>query len=178
MPPPGGIYFSLTPGSPSLALIPATAGDILYSPLGGGPVVIAALAGAGLATAANLGIPGADLDALYVVALAPGIIAPGLVGPTPCSAPLGTHLVEFSTAPGGLLPPGGVLVRIGPGLAAVKVGPAGLGLAPADNLDALEAVLPSLPPGVPTAGTPALVLLTATLIGVGYLLASRRQSSV
>jgi hypothetical protein len=44
-------------------LIPATPGDIPWSPLGSGPVVIAALIGAGAATAVNLGIPGADLFA-------------------------------------------------------------------------------------------------------------------
>jgi len=179
VPPPGGVYFSLAPGSPSLPLIPATPGDILWSPLGGGPVVIAALFGVGPATDVALGIPGANLDALNLVAMVPGVIAPGPVGASPCGPAMGTHLAEYSIAAPGAFPPGAVLVRIGPVLAGVKVGPAGLGLTPADNLDALEAVvMPPPPPMVPVASTPALVLLTATLVGIGFLLASRWQRSV
>ena len=175
MPPPGGVYFSLAPGSPSLPLIPATPGDILWSPLGGGPVMIAGLFGAGPATAVNLGILGANLDALNVVAMAPGMIAAGAVGASPCSAPAGTHLAEYSIGPGGAFAPGGVLVRVGPGLAATKVGTGALGLAPLDNLDALEAIYI---PQVPAASTAGFVLIAATLVGIGSLVVWRWQRGV
>jgi hypothetical protein len=177
--PPGGVYFSLAPGSPSLFVLGVTAGDILWSPLGGGPVVLAMLVGFGPATDLALGIAGANLDALNVVAMGPGMISMGVVGASPCGPAAGTHLVEYSIAAGGLLPPGAVLVPIGPGIAGVKVAPAGLGLTPMDNLDALEAVVMTVtPPPVPAAGTPALVLIAATLLGIGLLFARRWQRSV
>jgi hypothetical protein len=175
--PPGGIYFSLAPGSPSLIPLGATPGDILYSPLGGGPVVIAALAGAGPATDVALGIPGANLDGLNVVAAAPGVIAAGAVAASPCSPAAGVHVVEYSIAPGGAFPPAAVLVRVGPGIAAVKVTPAGLGLFPTDNLDALEAI-PMPPTPVPSADGFAFVLIAATLVGIGSLFARRRPRGV
>lgn len=96
-----GIYFSLAQGPLSLATIPATAGDILYSPLGGGPVVVATLAGGAPATDINLGISGFDLDALNCVASAPGVLAPGMVGPTVASGGGGSNLLEFSISYGG-----------------------------------------------------------------------------
>jgi hypothetical protein len=169
--PPFGVFFSLAPGSPSLLTIPATPGDILWSPLGGGPVVIAGLFGAGPATAVALGIPGANLDGLNVVAAGPGVIAAGPVGATPCSPAAGSHLAEFSIAPGGAFPPSDVLVRIGPGAAAVKVPAPGLGLLPTDNLDALEAQ--AMPMMVPSLGLPALGLMSTALVGIGLLLARR-----
>ncbi len=160
-----GIYFSLAPGSPSLTTLPAcaalpaavcTPGDILYSPLGGGPVTLATLAGTGLpATAANLGIPSflnggidLDLDALNLIAAAPGVIAAGLVGPTPCSGGGGSHQIEFSISytlvPGFPFFPADVLGVFGPGAAGVLTPAASLGLCTHfvcdvnDNLNALE----------------------------------------
>ena len=146
-----GIYFSLAPGSPSLASIPATPGDILFSPLGGGPVTVATLSGVGPATDVNLGIAGFDLDALNCVAMAPGVIAAGPVGPTPCSPGGGTHVLEFSianfAAPFVHLP-SEVLGVSGPGTAMVLTSALDLGLCPSptgcgafgdlDNLNALE----------------------------------------
>jgi hypothetical protein len=172
-PPPGGVYFSLAPGSPSLIVLGATAGDILWSPLGGGPPVIAVLLGVGPATDVALGIAGANLDALNLVAAGPGLIAAGPVGPSSCSpAPAGTHVVEYSVAPGGPFAPSDVLVRMGPALAAIKVPAPGLGLLPTDDLDALEAFLPL--PKVPTAGLSGLALLGASLLGIGLAYGVRR----
>jgi hypothetical protein len=174
-PPPLGVFFSLAPGSPSLLTIPATPGDILWSPLGGGPVFIAGLLGAGPATAVALGIPGANLDALNVVAAGPGMIAAGPVGASPCGPAAGTHLAEFSIAAGGAFAPGAVLVRAAPGVAAVKVPPPGLGLLAADDLDALEAVM--IPPKAPSLGLPGLALMSTALVGIGLLFAWRRRHS-
>ena len=88
---------------------------------------------------------------------------------------MGTHLAEYSIAPGGLFAPGAVLVRLGPGAAGVKVPPVSLGLTAADNLDALEAVFI---PVVPSASWPILMLLVAMLVGIGALYARRWQRSV
>ncbi len=137
-----GIYFSLAPGSPTLAAIAATPGDILYSDLSGAAPVIATLGdGAGPATAANLGI--VDLDALSLVGTTGpvggggGVIAAGAVGPAPAdTGAVSTHLLEFSVTRGGGGPglAADVLVRAGAGVAAIFV-PAeeGLGLAIVDE---------------------------------------------
>ncbi|MCH8148120.1 MAG: hypothetical protein IH987_09040, partial [Planctomycetes bacterium] len=124
-----GIYFSLAPGSPTLAAIAATPGDILYSDLSGAAPVIATLGGgAGLATAANLGlgIVFGDLDALSLVGTTGsvggggGVIAAGAVGPAPANTgAVSTHLLEFSVSrPGGVGFAGEVIVRVGAGVAA------------------------------------------------------------
>lgn len=176
-PPPGGVYFSLAPGSPSLIPLAATPGHILWSPLTGALPVIATLAGVGLATDVALGIPGANLDALNVAAAAPGLITAGATGTTPCGPLGGTHLVEYSVGPGGPFPPGDVLVRIGLGLAGVKLPGPTLGLTPMDNLDALEAVTLPVPALAPSAGPAGIALIVALLGGAGVALARRARRS-
>ena len=164
-----GIYFSLAPGSPTLAAIAATAGDILYSDLSGAAPVIATLGGgAGPATATNLGIQGWGLDALSLVGTGGpvgaggGVIAAGAVGPAPASTGVvSTHLLEFSVARGGFAFvgfAGEVLVRSGAGVAAVFVpAEAGLGLAIVneDELNALEVIPAFFSQIYCTAGTSA-----------------------
>jgi len=140
-----GVYFSLKFGSPALAALGATPGDILYSDLSGTPPVIATLAGAGPATAASLGILGFDLDALNVVGtVGPvtaggGVITAGPVGPSIAGtvAP-STHLLEFSVGPFTGID-ADVLVRTGPGAFAVHTPAPAIGLSPHEDLNALEA---------------------------------------
>ena len=140
-------YFSLKAGSPSLALIPATPGDILYSDLSGGPPVVALLDGAGPATALHLGIPGQDLDALNVVGsvgpLASGgrVIATGSVGPSVAGVFVGpsTHLVQYSVAADGGSG-ADVLVRTAFSSAAPHTPSLALGLLGTDDVNALEVV--------------------------------------
>ena len=149
----GGVYFSLQPGSPALAMIPAMPGDILYSDLSGAPPVIAVLGGgAGPATAANLGIAGMNLDALSLVgtvgpvALGGGVISPGPVGPSIAGtiAP-STHLIEYSVGPFSGVD-ADVLVRAAAGVAAVHTPAPALGLTPNENVNALEVALPTFCP--------------------------------
>jgi hypothetical protein len=166
-----GVYFSLASGSPSLSMIPASGGHILFSDLSGSTPVVAQLAGgAGPASASNLGIPGEDLNALNVVAIAPGVIRSGTVGATPGSTgAISTHLVEFSVAPGGAFDPGDVLVRVAPATAAVRTPASALGLNAADDLNALEAVptrYTSFPDDDPRQGE-TLAMLEASLDGSG-----------
>ena len=180
-----GIYFSLAPGSPTLAAIGATPGAILYSDLSGAAPVIATLGGgAGLATAANLGI--VDLDALSLVGTTGsvggggGVIAVGTVGAAPANTgAVSTHLLEFSVARGGGGPglAADVLVRTGAGVAAVFV-PAeeGLGLAivDEDELNALE-VIQIVP--IPTVSEWGLVAMTLLLLAAGTLVWRRLSLS-
>jgi len=146
-----GVYFSLKAGSPTLAAISATPGDILYSDFTSPPIIASLGGGGGLATAANLGTPGADLDALNVVgsvgplATGGGVIVPGPVGPSigVPGPPVSTHLVEWSVLIGGI--DADVFVRTGPGVAAVHTPALALGVLAHENLNALEAVSPCAP---------------------------------
>lgn len=161
-----GIFFSLAPGSPTLAAIPATAGDILWSPLGGGPVIIAVLAGDGAATDVNLGITGENLNALNVIGsniAGVGTITAGGVGAGPASggAPGSTHLVEYSIAGGGGVSPSDVLIRTGAGTFGVHTPSIGVGLVFSDDLNALEAVPPPVP-AVSEWGMIVMILLALT----------------
>ena len=174
-----GIYFSLAPGSPTLAAIAATPGDILYSDLSAAAPVIATLGGgAGSATAANLGIALSDLDALSLVGTTGsvggggGVIATGSVGAAPANTgAVSTHFLEFSVTRGGGAVgfAGEVLVRTGPGVAAVFV-PAeeGLGLAIVneDELNALE-VIPT--PMIPTVSQWGIMVMTLLVLTAGTL---------
>ncbi|MAB80093.1 MAG: hypothetical protein CMJ89_12145 [Planctomycetes bacterium] len=153
-----GVYFSLAPGSPTLGMLGVGPGAILYSDLSGVPPVIAVLAGAGLATAPNLGIPGLNLDALNCVGTSGpvgtggGVISAGLVGmsSTGPAPPPSTHLLEFSVAFSGAID-ADVLVRVGAGAFAIHTPSAVLGLMPFDNLNALEVTQP-LDPDCPPLG--------------------------
>ncbi len=178
-----GIYFSLAPGSPTLAAIAATPGDILYSDLSGTAPVIATLGGeAGLATAANLGSALSDLDALSLIGTTGpvggggGVIAAGAVGEAPANTGVvSTHLLEFSVTRGGGAVgfSGEVLVRTGAAVAAVFV-PAeeGLGLAivDEDELNALEVIL-TVP--IPTVSEWGLAAMTLLLLAAGTLVLRR-----
>jgi len=143
-----GVFFSLQPGSPTLFMIGATAGDILYSDLTGGPPVIAMLEGAGPANSDNLGILGMDLDALNLVGrrgpvsdgggtIFLGQTAPSLHG----TAPPSTHLLQFSVSLPGLS--ADIFTRIGPGIYGIHTPAGALGLVgDVDNVNALEVVMP------------------------------------
>ena len=151
-----GVYFSLAPASPTLGIIGATPGDILYSDLSGGLPVIATLAGIGPANEVNLGIVGLNLDALNLlgttgpVAAGGGVIIPGMVGPSAVGGPVppSSHFLEFSVSLSGFMD-ADILVPVGPGAFAVHTPAAGVGLANFENLNALEAAErldPACPP--------------------------------
>ncbi len=145
-----GVYFSLRPGSPTLGAIGAGPGDILYSDLGGAAPVIAMLAGGGPASAGNLGIQGMNLDALNLlgstgpVGAGGGVIFPGPVGPsaTGGAVPFSTHFLEYSVSFSGAAIDADVLVRVGAGAFAIHTPAFAIGLAPWENLNALEATPP------------------------------------
>jgi len=173
-----GVYFSLAPGSPTLGFLGAGPGDILYSDLLGGVPIIATLMGAGPATAANLGIPGLNLDALNCVgstgpiaaAGGGGMIAMGIVGPNIPGVvpPPSTHLLQYSVSSTGAID-ADVLVRLAAGVFAPHTLAGVLGLAPNENLNALEVALPGCPP------TPSTVF---TFNGVGINLDTMGASPV
>ncbi|MAB78520.1 MAG: hypothetical protein CMJ89_04115 [Planctomycetes bacterium] len=152
-----GVYFSLRPGSPTLGFIGAGPGAILYSDLMGGVPIVATLAGAGPATAANLGIPNLNLDALNClgstgpIGAGGGVIAPGIVGPSIAglAPPPSTHLLQYSVSFTGAID-GDVLVRVGAGVFAPHTPAPVLGLAPNENLNALEVLRPGCPPAAAT----------------------------
>jgi hypothetical protein len=161
------LFFSLGPGSPTLAGLGASAADILVSGPGAGPVSV-------FATAPELGlVAGDDVDALCLMKA--GLPSPVLrygFGPAGFP-PVGNALTDwivFSLAPGS------------PSLATLGVGPADLlvskfafgaalwasaaqiGLLPTDDLDALKCLTPAaLFEITGTAGTGGLVF-----VGIGY----------
>ena len=115
------IYFTLAPGSPTLAAIPATPADVLFQPAGPGGALPAIAAPAPLMGLA----PGDVIDALEVAS--------------------GAVFTLFSLAPGspsiggcGYLPGDVLQGAFGPcGAIVTPVTSAALGLTPPDNLDAL-----------------------------------------
>ncbi len=155
-----GVYFSLAPGSPTLMALGATHGAILYSDLSGAPPIIAILAGAGPATAGNLGVGGLNLDALNVVGTTGpvgaggGVILPGVVAPSVSGfiGPPSTHLAQFSVSFSGTLD-ADILVRVAAGALAVHTPAGDLGLMLTEDLNALEVTQPN--PNCPP--TPATV---------------------
>jgi hypothetical protein len=119
------VFFSLAPTSPTLAALGATPADILVSGVGsGGPPVI-------FLPGAALGLPpGADLDALALFAPAGLFLGPGTI----------EYSISSGTAP---LVPGisgaDILgLPVGPPAVAVVHTAASIGLAPGDELDALD----------------------------------------
>ncbi len=141
-----GVYFSLRAGSPTLPLLGATPGDILYSDLSSTPPIIAILAGAGLATDVNLGIAGMELDALNLIGTTGpvgsggGVISAGSVGKNIAGIAFSTsHLIQYSVHTFTPLDPS-VLVLDVPGTFIVHTDFTLLGLTPNENLNALEAV--------------------------------------
>ena len=141
-----GVYFSLRAGSPTLGVIGASPGDILYSDLSGLLPVIAVLDGVGPATDVALGIPGMELDALNLigttgpVTAGGGVISAGSVGKNIAGIAFSTsHLIQYSIH--NFTPiDAAVLVLDTPGVAIVHTDPPLLGLTPNENLNALEAV--------------------------------------
>jgi hypothetical protein len=114
------IYFTLAPGSPTLAAIPASPGDVLVQPIGPGglpPMIAIPLPAMGL-------VAGDIVDALEV--------------------PPGAGFALFSLAPGspslggcGYLVGDVLMSGFGPCGAVLGVPSAALGLTPPDNIDAL-----------------------------------------
>ncbi len=137
---PGDLFFSLTKGSPSLALADVTAADIL-TPDGAGFFRVA-LTGDGLIGNGDhltLGIPADnDLDALYVDKSGLAIFSVAQL-----------ILILPTAGPGDLLVADGMLPwQVPDGVADVLASAAFLGLQPTDNLDALDDALAVVPAGV------------------------------
>ncbi len=145
--PPSEVYFSLAPGSPTLATLGAGPADILAvgGAFGAGPVIFA--------TEASLLIgpgPGfsADIDALSLE-VSPGVPAPTLVraqfSMTAASA------TGWTTSNGDIVDSGALVILYDPSVPVSLVAhtPAELGLLANDELDALEATFYMPPPPTP-----------------------------
>lgn len=200
-----GCYFSLVVGSPTLAAIGATAGDILFSPADGVTLPVIAMLAADPAnaiaaipaTAVNLGIDGDDLDALNVIGDNQGTIALGSVAQTKCSELMlaSTHLVQYSVAPGSVnascggltIEPGDVLDPGGPAAggpcAEIHTLGAKLGLLSfranpedqSDNLNALEAKF--TPERIPAVSQWGLAALVLLVLSAGTIVILRQRKT-
>lgn len=137
---PGDLFFSLTKGSPSLALAGVTAADIL-TPDGTGFFRVALMSDGLIRNGdhVTLGIPADnDLDALYVDKNGLAVFSVAQL-----------ILILPTAGPGDLLVADGMLPwQVPDGVADVLAGAAVLGLQAADNLDALDAALGIVPAGV------------------------------
>jgi hypothetical protein len=141
------VFFSLAPGSPTLAGIGATAADILVKVLAGPPIPpVIALPGA------MLGLPpGTDMDALALFAPA------GVFG--------GAGTIEYSltSATAGLAGVSGADVLglpVGPPAVAVVHAAPAIGLLPSDDLDALDVGSTA----IPEPGSVAFLALVGSLV--------------
>jgi len=137
---PGDLFFSLTKGSPSLALAGVTAADIL-TPDGAGFFRVALMSDGLIRNGdhVTLGIPADnDLDALFVDKNGLAIFSVAQL-----------ILILPTAGPGDLLVADGMLPwQVPDGVADVLAGAAVLGLQAADNLDALDAALAVVPADV------------------------------
>lgn len=154
------IFFSLTPGSPTLGALLATPADILVTTVGGAPAVFMPMGALGL-------VAGDDIDAFVVDPAPPPFGPPAFFSLAPGSPSLGTWFLTPADVVPPLLgpppagPPGPPPV-FGPSPGSVTT----LGLTGADNVDAFSDSPVPLPPG--------LVLLASALAGLACVRRSRR----
>jgi hypothetical protein len=148
------VYFSLTPGSPTLGAIGASAADVLVKITGtpGPPAVAITAAAIGLLPTDNLDalilVGGDDLDLN-------GVFDPFDTLPLVFFSVSNPSMGMPGTAVAGQALGGDIFMSLGGGTNGVALDDASIGLAPADNLDALDLITSSTP-GAPPFDTPVL----------------------